>query len=79
MIADQLDYRERDDQLVGIAYAFRSENSRNDVRVLTHDTGPMASAKMVGMDLIAVPDEWLLAPETTTADRRITALEAQAP
>ena len=62
-LAEALDYRERDDQLVGIAYAFLQINSSADVRVLTHDTGPMASAKMVDMAFIAIPDEWLVSPE----------------
>ncbi|MGB7100292.1 MAG: PIN domain-containing protein [Xanthobacteraceae bacterium] len=76
-IVDRLDYRERDDQLIGIAYAFRGANPGADVRVLTNDTGPMASARMLGMEYIAVPNEWLLAPESTAAERRITALETQ--
>ncbi len=76
-IADRLDYRERDDQLIGIAYAFRRTNPDADVRVLTNDTGPMASARMLGMESIAVPNEWLLAPKSTAAERRITALETQ--
>ncbi len=74
-LAERLDYRERDDQLVGIACQFLRENSDLDVRVLTHDTGPMAAAKMVGMTFIPIPDEWLLPPETTSGERRITSLE----
>jgi hypothetical protein len=76
-LADRLDYGERDDQLIGIADAFLQENPHADVRVLTHDTGPMASAKMVGIAFIEIPDDWLLPPESTATDKRIASLETQ--
>jgi hypothetical protein len=69
----RLDYQERDDQLVGIVHAFVEENPDADTRLLTHDTGPMASAKMVGVRVEPVPDAWLLPPENTSADKRIKA------
>src|SRR5690349_17663612 len=40
---DELDYAERDDQLVGIAAGFAKTKPTGAVRVLTHDNGPMAS------------------------------------
>ena len=53
-LAGELDYGERDDQLVGIASGFLKSNPGTDVRLLTHDTGPMASAKLVGLAYDAV-------------------------
>ncbi|MBH5396416.1 hypothetical protein HZZ13_01115 [Bradyrhizobium sp. CNPSo 4010] len=76
-LKDQLDYEHNDDALVGIAHAFASKHSGKDVRVLTHDTGPMASAKMVGVAIAPIPDDWLLEPESTEKDKTIKALETK--
>jgi hypothetical protein len=76
-LEERLDYGEPDDRLVGIAYAFAQQNSGADVRILTHDTGPMASAKMVGVSAELIPDDWLLPPEKTEAEKRIAALESE--
>ncbi|MBH5372251.1 PIN domain-containing protein [Bradyrhizobium glycinis] len=76
-LKDQLDYEHNDDALVGIAHAFASKHSGKDVRVLTHDTGPMASAKMVGVAIAPIPDDWLLEPESTEKDKIIKALETK--
>jgi integrase len=72
-----LDYGRRDDQLVGCVHAFAQLRPGVDVRLLTHDTGPMASARMVGVAFTPVPDDWLLPPEPSDSDRRIRALEAE--
>jgi hypothetical protein len=76
-LSDRLDYGERDDQLVGIAAAFARDNPDVSVRVLTHDTGPMLSAKNAGLPYIAIPDAWLLAPETDEQDKALAALQSQ--
>jgi hypothetical protein len=61
----------------GIAHRFAADHPNDAVRVLTHDTGPMASAKMVGVEIAPIPDEWLLPPETSEKDKAIKALEAK--
>jgi hypothetical protein len=76
-LAEILNYGEPDDVLVGVAHSFLSQNTDSDVRVLTHDSGPMASAKMVGVPIAVIPDEWLLKPEQSEADKRIKFLEAE--
>jgi PIN domain len=76
-LADRLSYEERDDQLVGITHAFAQRNPGADVRVLTHDTGPMASARMIGVAFVAIPDDWLLPPETNEAEKKIAVLQAE--
>jgi PIN domain len=76
-LADILDYSEPDDQLVGTVHSFMAQNPGNDARVLTHDSGPMASAKMAGVAVVVIPDEWLLPPEKTESDKRIKSLEAE--
>ena len=73
----RLNYHERDDQLLGTVHEFARRNPSTDVRLLTHDTTPLYTAR--GLDLKAdlIPDGWLLAPETTQTDRKLTALEAE--
>lgn len=74
-VADILDYQERDDQLVGIALAFKKAHCDVDVRLMTNDTGPMASAQAVKLNHLDVPDEWMLPIETDEADKRVKSLE----
>lgn len=76
-LADQLNYEERDDQLVGIATLFKKDNPTSETLLITYDTGPMASAKMVGLPFFEIPDAWLLQPETDETDKRIQALQAE--
>jgi len=76
-LANDIDYSERDDQLVGISALFQKNNPASDVRILTHDFGPMATAKTVGVKFDEIPDAWLLVPEPDEAEKRINALQAQ--
>jgi hypothetical protein len=76
-LADRLSYEARDDQLVGIACHFASTNPTADVRILTHDTGPMCSADMVGLKFVEIPEDWLLPPEGDEADKRVASLTAE--
>jgi hypothetical protein len=76
-LADQLNYDERDDQLVGIAAAFREANPSADIRVITHDIGPRASSKAVGVPCEQVPENWLLAPESDESEKRVKAIQAE--
>jgi hypothetical protein len=72
-----LDYSHADDQLVGIICAFRERAPDEDARLLTHDTGPMASARAVGVTIAAVPDDWLLPSEPSTAEKQVATLTAE--
>jgi predicted ribonuclease YlaK len=76
-LEEQLDYSQRDDQLVGIAREFRDNNPNADVRVLTHDGGPLATAKMVGVPVAPIPDDLLLEPETTDTEKKLNALTTE--
>lgn len=71
----ELDYRERDDQLVGVTHAYQALNEHVDARVLTGDLGPLASARMVGVEVLEVPDGWLLPPESSEEAKKIKRLE----
>ena len=72
-----LDYGERDDQLVGVTSSLKHEVGDCDVALLTHDTGPMASAKMVGLSFKVIPDSWLIPPEQDESEKRANALLAE--
>ncbi|CAE6858323.1 hypothetical protein R69746_07689 [Paraburkholderia aspalathi] len=76
-LADQLSYEERDDQLVGTARLFAESHPGYSVRLLTHDTGPMTSAQMVGLQFEPIPDDWLLAPEADEMEKRVNQLQAE--
>ncbi|MGY4829158.1 PIN domain-containing protein [Sphaerotilaceae bacterium SBD11-9] len=75
-LAQQLDYAEPDDQLVGFVAEYRDVHLGEDARVLTHDIGPRASAKAVGVPCQPIPDSWLLASETDEAERRLKSVQA---
>lgn len=75
--ASDLNYEERDDQLVGTALGFAKVNQDAKVCLLTNDTGPMASARAVGLSYHTVPEEWLLSPETEESEKRENSLKAE--
>ena len=76
-VSEFLDYSQCDDALVGCVYAYCDAHGNVDARILTHDTGPLATAKELDLRFTPVPNSWLLPPERTTKDRRIARLEKQ--
>ncbi|MGQ0599020.1 PIN domain-containing protein [Aquabacterium sp.] len=76
-VANELDYVERDDQLVGTALAFQKSRPEEHVKLLTNDTGPMASAKAVGLPYRVVPQDWLLQPEANESEKLEKQLRAE--
>ena len=74
---DELDYTERDDQLVGTVYEYAQHNPTSDVRLLTHDTTPQFTAGALQLTVELISDDWLLPPETTKAEKKVKALEAE--
>lgn len=76
-LAEELDFTIADDRLVGIVHGFAEAHPDDKVRLLSHDTGPMSTAKAVGVDYEIVPEAWLLPPETSDGDKRLKELESQ--
>ena len=68
-LEDRLDYSEADDRIVGCVYAYREQNPGSDIYLLTHDSGPMATAKMICLPFVPIPDDWLLQPESNEAEK----------
>ena len=73
----RLDYQERDDQLVGTVYQFSQDQQGADVRLLTHDTTPLLTARSLGLTAVSIPENWLLQPESTEAERELGALRSE--
>ncbi len=74
---NQLDYEERDDQLVGTLSGFLKNNPDLTAELLTDDTGPMAKADMVHVPWKPIPTDWLLESEGTNEEKRIRTLETE--
>ena len=68
-LEDTLDYSKSDDQIVGCLHKFHQDNQGADARLLTHDGGPMMTAKSLGIPYVAVKDDWLLAPENNENEK----------
>jgi hypothetical protein len=76
-VFEELDYRDVDDRLVGIAGGYKLAHPDEHVRVLTDDTGPMATALSQEVSFVPIPESWLLEPEKTDAEKKIAALQAE--
>ncbi len=72
-----LDYSERDDQLIGTIHAFAGSDQSKDVRLLTHDAILLHKARGLGLTVHEIPDEWLRPAETTETERKVAALVAE--
>lgn len=75
--SEELNYAERDDQLVGTALGFQKSNHDAAVWLLTNDTGPMASANAVGLTYQDIPADWFLPPEADESEKRERILKAE--
>ena len=76
-LSSTLDYGKSDDEIVGCCSRYARENSGLDIRLLTHDTGPMMSAQSVGLRFIPINDDWLIPPEHNQLEREIARLESE--
>ena len=68
-LADRLNYQDCDDRIVGCIHSYRSKYPDLDIRLLSHDSGPMATSRMLSIPFVPVPDNWLRPPEPTDSDR----------
>ena len=76
-LEQQLNYQERDDQLVGTIYEYSHSHQGTDVRLLTYDTTPLFTAKGLGLKGDIIPDDWLLPPESTETEREVQSLRSE--
>ena len=68
-LEDRLDYGKLDDEIVGCCHEYSREHSPADVRLLTHDGGPMMTARSLGLPFEPIPEDWILPPENSPAER----------
>ena len=73
-LKDTLDYSNPDDEVVGCVYRFKQEHQNEAVRLLTHDGGPMMTARSLGLEVAAIKDEWILQPENSKSEREAARL-----
>ena len=64
-----LDYSKADDEIVGHLYEHREQHVEHDVRLLTHDSGQMMTAKSLELPFVVIPDSWLLEPEASDTEK----------
>ena len=76
-LKEQLNYQERDDQLIGTIYEFAKHNPNAEVRLLTHDTTPLYIARAHGLATDVISDEWLLPPESNEFERELRKLREE--
>jgi len=68
-LAQELDPNFPDDAILLRLLEYQSSYPDSDVRLLTHDTGPMATAKGLDIPFIAIPAEWLLKDQDDPVSR----------
>ena len=74
-LADWLDYGKPDDEIVGCCHRYSREHEGSDVRLLTHDAGPMMTARSLGLPFEPIPDSWLVSPENSPTERENARLQ----
>lgn len=68
-LKDRLDYSKPDDEIVGFLHQYKEQHPGEDIRLLTHDTGPMMTAKSLSLSFVKIRDDWLLPPESNETER----------
>ena len=76
-LANQLDYSQNDDRIIGHLAQFKEENPSADARLMTRDSGPVLRAITLCLPYAIIPDDWRLAPEPDARDRKIEELTRQ--
>ena len=68
-LSDVLDSGVPDDQLVGHMHAYTKQHPERTVSLLTHDSGPMMTAKSLDLPFTPIPDTWLRDPEESDVEK----------
>lgn len=76
-LSDRLDYNDPDDEIIGCLHRYTKDNPNADARLLTYDTGPMMTARGLGLSIAPIKQEWLLPPEDNEVEREITQLKRE--
>lgn len=76
-LSDRLDYGKPDNEIVGCLHQFAKDNPDADARLLTDDTGPMMTARGLGLCIAPIRQEWRLPPESSEEEREIARLNTE--
>jgi hypothetical protein len=72
-----LDLSNPDDCHIEESLAFQAAHPEIRTAILTHDTGPLLTARRVGLKPFEIPDAWLLEPEKDERQKQIEELIRQ--
>ena len=76
-LADSLDYSRPDDEIIGCLNRFAKDHPDLDVRLLTYDTGPMMTARGLGLSVSPIRSDWILPPENNEGEREVARLRQE--
>ncbi len=76
-LANSLDCSRPDDEIIGCMNRFAKDNPSFDVRLLTHATGPMMTARGLGLSVSPIREDWILSPENNEKEREIARLKQE--
>jgi PIN domain len=74
---DQLDPSHNDDAILLRMLQYQRDNGAANVRLITHDTGPMATAVSLGIPFIPIPDAWLMREQDDAATKEANKLKGE--
>lgn len=74
---DQLDPTFNDDAILLRMLQYQRDNGAANVRLITHDTGPMATAVSFGIPFIPIPDSWLMREQDDAATKETNKLKGE--
>jgi PIN domain len=74
---DQLDPTSNDDAILLRMLQYQRDNGAASVRLITHDTGPMATAVSLGIPFIPIPDSWLMREQDDAATKEANKLKGE--
>ena len=74
---DSLDPSNADDAIILRMLQYQHLNKTTNVCLITHDTGPMATAKSLEVPFITIPDSWLMREQDDPATKEINQLRSE--
>lgn len=74
---EALDPSFNDDAIILRMLQYQRDNDAANVRLITHDTGPMATAVSLGIPFIPIPDSWLMREQDDAATKEANKLKSE--
>lgn len=74
---EQLDPSSNDDAILIRMLQYKRDNETANVQLITHDTGPMATAASLEIPFIPIPDSWLMREQDDAATKEANKLKTE--